>query len=468
MTTNTTTEPSNDGSARRVLFLTEGSIDHQSIEQLRTAGWQVDLAETTAAAEAILSKSEQNRQHYVGIVSCTSPVSLDIKNLEMLLGRHNLYWIATVSPEMRDRTEFRRLLATHFYDFHTHPVNPEALVGTVGHAYGMTQLSPRIERQPLYSDGRQNLIGASKLMLDHFRNLTKAARVNAPVLISGETGTGKQLSALVIHQLSSRNQNRFIPVNCAASSHQILAQNLFGCERANPGGTREIIVGGIEAAANGTLFLSGLENLPKDLQAQLLEFIEAGHFTRVGGSTAINANPRIIASTNTVLEEMIEQGDFREDLYYLLRVINLEMSPLRERMGDIELLADYFFNKFSSERNSRVRGFSHQSLMALHRHGWPGNVRELENRVRQSLVLCEGHLIQPKDLDLDDSAQPSDIVSLEEARIRAEGEYIRNALHRNYHNVTETAQQLGVSRVTLYRLMKKYNIDIVTERQREL
>ncbi len=451
---------------RRILFLSAGATDSENIEKIRAADWKVDLAETTAAAEALLSKTD----YYVAVISLTDELCEDIGKVNRLMSRHLISWFSIVTPKMLQNAKVCRLLATHCHDFHTRPVDGSALAANIGHAYGMRKLSSNTSPIDLNGDKAHSrqMIGTSRQMEDFMRYIGKAARVNAPVLISGENGTGKQLSAVIIHEKSNRSNGRFIAVNCGAGSEETLAKNLYGSETVTHAGTREVKMGGIEAANGGTLFLSNIEQLPESLQITLLNFIETTSFQRVGGQIKVDATPRIITSSTVDLEQWVEEGKFREDLFYTLRVLHLKTTSLRDRVGDIELLAEHFLAKYQREATSRVRGFAHQALTAMHRYHWPGNVKELENRIRQALLTCEMHLIQPADLELDSRDQVGDILSLEEARIRAEGEYIRTVLHRNYHNVTETAQQLGVSRVTLYRLMKKYSIDIVSERQKEI
>jgi len=196
----------------------------------------------------------------------------------------------------------------------------------------------------------------------------------------------------------------------------------------------------------------------------LLRFMQTGQVERAQGEDGIPVDVRIITSSSNSIDDAVKTGRFREDLYYRLNILHIEIPALRERIGDVDALAQYFFEKFIDESPGRIKGFSQQAKIAMHQHSWPGNIRELLNRVRQAMVMCETSLIQATDLGLgSDATDESDSdmpTNLDEVRAKAEGDFIRNALERNYNNVTETASQLGVSRVTLYRLMKKYGVNI--------
>jgi len=211
------------------------------------------------------------------------------------------------------------------------------------------------------------------------------------------------------------------------------------------------------------LFLDSITDLPATQQMLLLRFMQSGQIEdHRGGQRSIDV--RIITSSHNSIDDAVKNGVFREDLYYRLNILHIEIPPLRDRIGDVDSLAQFFFNKFSSESPGRIKGFSQQAKIAMHQHHWPGNVRELLNRVRQSLVMCESSLIQAMDLGLgalgSSDGENDAPTNLDEVRAKAEGDFIRKALERNYNNVTETAGQLGVSRVTLYRLMKKYGVNI--------
>lgn len=447
---------------RRLFFLSSGSGDQPAIDKLRASDWDVEVCENAERANTLISEGDFR----VAIASIDGFSSNQNNALHKLFANHAIYWIAIVPPVLRGNPQFVETIGQHFHDFHTHPVNVDALAGTVGHAFGMAMLQPsRVPRQLIDLVG-VNLIGDSPVMHSVLQSLQRAARVNAPTLILGESGSGKSVAARAIHALSEQSEHDFLELDCSLIPTEMFEIELFGEERITADGVRQVArVGVLEAANNSTLHLANITSLNHDAQTRILRFLETGSFSRVNSSARLDCSPRLVASTQDDIESMVESGQFREDLYYRMRVLCVSLPPLRDRNGDLELLAEHFFRSFTSDRRSRVKGISHAAMAAMHRYSWPGNIRELRNRIRQAMILAKSNLIQPVDLEFDDDSDTG-IISLEKARIKAEGDYIRIALHRNYHNVTETAQQLGVSRVTLYRLMKKYQIDIGTERGR--
>lgn len=451
-------------SDRKLLFLSSGSEDQSTIHELRSADWQVTVVEAMSAADKIL----QNEVFHVAIASIEGVSSESLKKLGNLFTQQTIYWIAITPASMRSDPKLSELISMHCHDFHTHPVDTRQLVGTVGHAHGMAMLRPRLKNEALVETKQVTLIGASEPMRGVVNTLFRAARVNAPTMILGEAGTGKSTAARAIHELSAESKSDYVTVDCSMISADQLMVELLGQERITDDGVRQVIkVGGIESAREGTLHIANIHLMQPELQMQMVKFLETGSFLRVNSTARIDANPRLVLSTDQDMESLIQAKQFREDLYYRMRVLCVELPPLRERVGDLEQLSEHFFERCSSERRSRVKGFSHAAQTAIHRYNWPGNLQELLNRVRRALIMADSNLIQPVDLGLEELEVGNGVISLEKARKQAEGDYIRTALNRNYHNVTETAQQLGVSRVTLYRLMKKYLIDIGTERRRE-
>jgi DNA-binding NtrC family response regulator len=246
-------------------------------------------------------------------------------------------------------------------------------------------------------------------------------------------------------------------VNCGAIPSTLIQSELFGHEKGAFTGADREKRGLIEAASGGTLFLDEIGDLPRELQINLLRFLQEGTISRVGSIRTIRVDARVIAATHVDLERAVANGSFREDLFYRLNVLSLRVPPLRERNEDIETLAEHFFDKFAAEKSPRLKGFSDRAFAAMRAHTWPGNVRELINRIRRAMVMAQGRLITPADLGLEKSVgAPQE--ALEEARTRAEQNAIATSLKRAGKNVTLAAKHLGVSRMTLYRLMAKHGM----------
>ncbi|MGH8771777.1 MAG: sigma 54-interacting transcriptional regulator, partial [Burkholderiales bacterium] len=348
-----------------------------------------------------------------------------------------------------------QLIRSSFYDFHTLPVDVDRLEITLGRAFGMAAL----RRTEFHAEDHQEeeMVGASPAAQAALRAIWKVALVDAPVLITGETGTGKELAARTIHARSSRAHAPFVAVNCAALPKELIQTELFGYERGAFTGAYQRSIGKIEAAAGGTLFLDEIGDLPIELQVNLLRFLQDKVIERVGSYKLTPVDVRIIAATHVDLDAAVASGRFREDLLYRLNVLRITIPPLRERIGDVESLARFFFEKFARTRHG-VKGISAAAMQCLNAHHWPGNVRELINRIESAVLMCEGQLIAPEDLRLERRSENRRILSLNQFRAQAEKEAITHALQRAGNNVSKAAAELKVSRITLYRLMNKLGI----------
>jgi transcriptional regulator with PAS, ATPase and Fis domain len=301
-------------------------------------------------------------------------------------------------------------------------------------------------------------------MLDLYAKLDRVTRVDAPVLITGESGTGKELVARAIHQHSRRARGPFVPVNCGGLPESLVHSELFGHERGSFTGAHQRKIGSIEAASGGTIFLDEIGDLPLELQANLLRFLQEKTIVRVGSTQRIPIDVRVIAATHVDLDKAVQEGRFREDLFYRLNVLHLSVPALRERSGDIELLVQALFEEFADQKNAVVQGFSREAMRAMAAYAWPGNVRELMNRVQHAMIMSEHRLIRPADLGLSSSTMARNVITLSRARAAAESDVIRITLRNNANNVSRAARELGISRVTLYRLMEKFGIDPSRER----
>ena len=298
------------------------------------------------------------------------------------------------------------------------------------------------------------IIGSCASMLEVFRKLQKVAKTDISVLITGETGTGKELIAREFHRCSDRPQGPFVTVNCGAIPENLMASEMFGHVKGAFTGAIASRGGRFQQANGGTLFLDEVGELTPQLQVKLLRALQERLVTRVGDSRQEHVDIRVLAATNRDLEEMIADGSFREDLYYRLNVVNLWLPPLRERGDDVFIIAKALLSKFADELNSKVKGFSPSALSSIKKYTWPGNIRQLENRIKKGLVLCDHSLLGPDDIDLQkNNLEP--LLPLERAREEFQRAYILSALDRNNGNRTQTARDLGVDPRTIFRYLEK-------------
>jgi transcriptional regulator with GAF, ATPase, and Fis domain len=298
------------------------------------------------------------------------------------------------------------------------------------------------------------IVGACASMMEVFRKLQKVAATDISVLITGETGTGKELIAREIHRRSNRAEGPFVTVNCGAIPENLMESEMFGHVKGAFTGAIASRAGKFQQADTGTLFLDEVGELTPQLQVKLLRAIQERVVYRVGDNRPERCDIRIVAATNRNLEDMIKTGEFREDLYYRLNVVNLWLPPLRDRGDDVFIIAKALLSKYADEMASQVRGFSPQALAAIRKANWPGNIRQLENRIKKALVLCEKTLLGPEDLDLGSDAE-NPIVPLEKAKEDFQRRYVLEVLERNNGNRTQTARDLGVDPRTIFRYLEK-------------
>ncbi len=358
-----------------------------------------------------------------------------------------------------DRTNALKAVALGAYDFYIKPVDADTLRLIVDRASRLYQLEAenrqlaRRTTSPL-----QGLVTADPGMLKVCRMIERVAPSDATVLLLGDSGTGKEVLARALHQLSPRAKERFVAINCAAIPENLLESELFGYEKgAFTGATRQTI-GKIEHADKGTLFLDEIGDLPSSLQAKLLRFLQERTVERLGGRSEIPVDIRIIGATNQDLQQLIKTGDFREDLFYRISEIAVSIPPLRERQGDRSLLAHALLEKFASAQRKPRRGFSGDALNAIENYDWPGNVREMENVIRRAVIMADGPRISADDLGLQAAPEQEDPPSLREARDAAEHATIIKAMGRSNGNIAQAADLLGITRPTLYNLLDKYGL----------
>jgi two-component system, NtrC family, response regulator len=353
------------------------------------------------------------------------------------------------------------------YDFFQKPVNIDELRILMKRAFHLAAIEE--ENQELYAALERKttqfggMIGQCTGMQEIFSIMRKVSTTDAAVLIQAESGTGKELVAKAIHSMSLRSGETFVPINCGAIPENLLESELFGHEKGAFTGAQAQVQGKVEYAHKGTLFLDEIGELPTPLQVKLLRFLQDKTIQRVGGREDISVDTRIIAATNKDLAKEISEGRFREDLFYRIGVVQIKIPPLRERNGDIVLLATYYLNRFAALYNKKNRRFSSQALDALQSYGWPGNVRELENRVQRAVIMAEGAMIEPGDLGFLEQINKApvatdDNLTLKTAKERVEREMVVSAIDRHKGNISKAADDLGISRPTFYDIMKKHGL----------
>jgi two-component system, NtrC family, response regulator len=349
------------------------------------------------------------------------------------------------------------------YDFYQKPVDIEQLGLIVRRALNLHRLEAE-NRSLAEKAGEGNsvlggLITAAPEMIRVARTIERVANANVSVMLLGASGTGKELLARGLHEASGRRGGNFVAINCAAIPENLLESELFGHEKGAFTGAVKTTEGKIEMADGGTLFLDEVGDIPLPLQVKLLRFLQERTIERIGGRQHIPVDTRIVCATHQDLEAMIAGGRFREDLFYRLAEIVVKIPSLAERPGDATLLAKAFLNRFAAEMNPHVKGFAPDALAAIDGWPWPGNVRELENRVKRAVIMADAKLIGAEDLDLDDAeGSEAEALNLKSAREQADRKMIRHALARSEGNISNSAKLLGISRPTLYDLLKQYDL----------
>ena len=291
-----------------------------------------------------------------------------------------------------------------------------------------------------------------------FTSIRKVATSDAPVLVLGESGTGKEMVAHAIHRRSVRKDGPFVAINCGAIPESLLESELFGHEKGAFTGAHVQRKGRVELANGGTLFLDEIGELPALLQVKLLRFLQEQCIERVGGRQSIQIDSRVVAATNVDLKKAIPENRFREDLYYRLAVVAINLPPLREREADIRMLAQEFLRRAAAKIGKNGLAFDHDALRALEHHSWPGNVRELDNRVRRAVIMSDGKRLRPADLELGNPAERHQVASLRQTREAVEREMIQKALRKHDGIISRAAADLGISRPTLYERMDKLGL----------
>jgi two-component system NtrC family response regulator len=359
-----------------------------------------------------------------------------------------------------DRANAIKAIGLGAHDFCTKPFEPEILTWTIDRAFRVHDLQEENRRLQLAAQApaMSGIITRDPDMQKVCRTIEKVAPTSATVLILGESGTGKELLARALHDLSPRHGGRFVAINCAAIPETLLESELFGYEKGAFTGAVKQMPGKIETAHNGTLFLDEIGDLPVSLQSKLLRFLQERVIERIGGRQEIPVDVRIVCATHQSLKDQIVAGKFREDLFYRLAEIVVEVPPLRKRKADAALLAHNFVRKFAAEQRRGAMTLLPEAIDAIEAHAWPGNVRELENVIKRAVIMADGPKIGAADIGLAEAEAGAAVLNLRQVRDEAEKNAVVRVLARVNGNLSKAAELLGVSRPTLYDLMDRFGL----------
>ncbi len=376
--------------------------------------------------------------------------------------------ILTFAPETKvivvtghdDRSNAVRAIGLGAYDFYEKPIDPDTLRLAVERAARLARLEEENRRLSTQQGGSpfSELVAVSPEMAKVCRTVEKLGPTDVTTLILGESGTGKEVLLRILHALSDRANKPLVAINCAAIPENLLESELFGYEKGAFTGALRTTRGKFEVADGGILFLDEIGDLPIALQAKLLRFLQERIIDRIGSRRGIPVDVRVVCATHQNLPYLIEKGHFREDLYYRINEATIAVPPLREREGDAVVLARAFLHRFAHQHKRPVRDFTKHALTVIESYSWPGNVRELENRIKRAVIMSDGPKITAEDLELADAVVESEPFDLREIREQAERRAIKRAFHFSGDNISRTAELLGITRPTLYNLLKKYDI----------
>ena len=360
-----------------------------------------------------------------------------------------------------DQENALKSVALGAYDFYQKPVDTETLQLLVERAFNMSQLEGENRRlQNLASESPlDGIVAASEGMLSVCRMIEKVAPTDVTTLLLGESGTGKELLARSLHRLSPRADNGFVAINCAAIPENLLESELFGFEKGAFTGAVKQTPGKIELADGGTLFLDEIGDMPLALQAKMLRFLQERVIERVGGREEIAVDVRVVCATNQNPTDLIKQDLFREDLYYRVSEITIDIPPFREREEGRLILARHLLARYAKQQGRSLVGFDDDANDAIEAYSWPGNVRELENKIKGAVIMADGKQVTAADMGIESVEEhEANSLNLREVRQQAESKAIRVALMKNFGNISRAAEQLGVTRPTLYDLLNKYGL----------
>jgi two-component system NtrC family response regulator len=360
-----------------------------------------------------------------------------------------------------ERENTLQAIGSGAYDFMSKPIDMDELQLLLKRCFHVAQLEREyldMKRQT-QADAFEGMVGSSKPMQAVFDTIRKVATSDASVMILGESGTGKEVAARAIHQQSNRRDEAFVAINCSALPENLLESELFGHEKGSFTGAHAQHIGKIEQSKGGTLFLDEIGEVPLPVQVKLLRFLQDGYIERVGGRETIQVNSRILAATNADLKKGMTDGSFREDFYFRLAVIELNLPALRDREADLSVIATALLQRFAIENSKEGLSFAKKTFTSMYQHPWTGNVRELQNRIKRAVIMCDGKTISPEDMELSGSGGTVIGQTLKEARENLERELVELALKKHRGSITAAASELSVSRPTFYELMDRLGIE---------
>ncbi len=443
----------------------EAIIVKSMAAMLRAEGYQVKSA---ASAEEALDKTVDEVFDLI-LTDVAMPGMSGIELLKEIRAKSpdTVVIVITGYGNIEDAVRCTKMGA---YDYLTKPLNDIDVKLAIERSLDQRRL--RIENENLRRSLDEtfkfdNIISRDIKVRKIFDILKAVAPTEATVLITGENGTGKSLLARAIHYNSPRRNGMLVEISCGALAPNLLESELFGHARGAFTGAVSAKAGKFEVASGGTIFLDEIDTLPLSLQVKLLRVLQDRQFERVGSNDTLNADVRIIAASNQNLEQAIERDEFRRDLFYRLHVVSIELPPLRDRIGDLSLLADHFIQHYSEVHHKKVLGISEEAIEAMAAYNWPGNIREMENAIERGVILCKGEYIVLGDLPdsltrarADGRAGSGPIVSLKSEMDKCEKRIVEEALKRNEYNRNRTCRMLKINRTTLYNKMRRHNITV--------
>jgi len=436
-------------------------------------GIQKQLKWSLSDFEAVLADDRESavaavRRHEPKVVTLDLGLPPDEANATE--GLAALQEILTIAPHTKvivitgndDRTNALKAISAGAYDFYQKPIDPDVINVIVARAFSVAAIEEENRKMRQVAGSDIGIIGNSEA-IDRLRMMVKRiAPTQITALLLGESGTGKEVTANAVHIASDRSDKPFVAINCASIPENLLESELFGFEKGAFTGAHRSTKGKIECAEGGTLFLDEIGDMPFSLQAKLLRFLQEKTIERLGGRQEINVDVRVVCATNQNLEEMVAEKTFREDLFYRVSEITLNIPPLRDRDEDVLILAQYFLQLYALEYKRNVKSFSEDGLSAIKAHKWPGNIRELQNKVKSSVIMTTGTQVTAFDLGFFDHTNTEFELSLNlrSVREKAESLAIQKAYALADGNMSKTSELLGVTRPTLYSLIEKYGLTI--------